>query len=342
MKGKLIEKTSLRRELKFCLWMTIIILPLFRLDHCQGLLLQQLVHKTHETSDTILRDSSTGVFDSSIDRRRILRSAMAVGLISSRPKISFASTTPNESTIVHPFTYSDNWKGTNLKIMSLEESISPTAYSRDETSGILYWAMGKWPDPALRVPATPIQRFNPDQLQLAANILRNTARREGAVGLAAQQCGVDARMVFLSGSNKDMVLVNPRIVNRSPESSMKVWTEECLVLPPTFRATVLRDEWIDVQYDFAYEYTSNNLQNQTPKLVSSVPLSDDNLDVSSTTPIVKRFYKEQSRCLQHELDHDRGILITDHVGLDELENDVMRTIEQKDHDRRQLLAYSRE
>lgn len=342
----MIEKRSLTRVLKFCLWMTIIIQLLFRLDHCQSLQLQQFDHKRHGTIGIILRDGSEVDFDSSIGRRSVLRrcfgSAMTAGLINSRPTISFASTTPNESTIVHPFAYSDNWQGTNLKIMSLEESISPTAYSRDETSGILYWTMGKWPDPALRIPATPIQRSNSKQLQLAANILRNTARREGAVGLAAQQCGVDARMVFLSGSNKDTVLVNPRIVNRSPESSMKVWTEECLVLPPTFRATVLRDEWIDVQYDFAYEYTGNNLQNQTPKLVSSVPLSDDNLDVSSTTPIVKRFYKEQSRCLQHELDHDRGILITDHVGLDELENDVMRTIEQKDHDRRQSLAYSRE
>ena len=35
--------------------------------------------------------------------------------------------------------------------------------------------------------------------------------------------------------------MNPRIINGSPESEMLVWTEECLVLPPEFRATLLRD-----------------------------------------------------------------------------------------------------
>jgi peptide deformylase len=213
--------------------------------------------------------------------------------------------------------------------------------------------MGKWPDPALRIPAKPIdpsqwlEGASPkrhQRLELAATILRDTARREGAVGLAAQQCGVDARMVFLSSagggggmmgnnnSDGDMVLVNPRIVARSSESSMKVWTEECLVLPPTFRATVLRDDWIDVEYDASFEYRSQQRDSKSREPV---------LSGWSQTPIRKRFFKEQSRCLQHELDHDRGILITDHVGLDELENNVMRTIEAEGHDRRQAIAYSR-
>eukprot|EP00536_Pseudo-nitzschia_multiseries_P008421 jgi/Psemu1/198026/e_gw1.213.50.1 len=196
--------------------------------------------------------------------------------------------------------------------------------------------MGRWPDPALRIAARPVdpalwrESEGEQKLRLAAKILRDTARNEGAVGLAAQQCGVDARMVYLSsspppptpaayysrGANAaaaatDRVLINPRIVARSPESSMRVWTEECLVLPPTFRATVLRDDWIDVEYD-----------------------SDD-------ASLRTRFFGEHSRCLQHELDHDRGILITDHVGLDELESDTMRRIETEGHDRRQAVAYSR-
>ncbi|OEU10192.1 peptide deformylase, partial [Fragilariopsis cylindrus CCMP1102] len=176
--------------------------------------------------------------------------------------------------------------------------------------------MGKWPDQILRRPANPVDpkmwllgssssTNNQEQqqqqrliLQKAATILRNTARREGAVGLAAQQCGVDAKMVYLSSSsgttdtgnnNNELVFINPRIVNRSIETNMNVWTEECLVLPPTFRATVLRDDWIDIEYDFSYEFRTS----------------------SSLMPMKRRFFGEQSRCLQHELDHDRGILITD-------------------------------
>jgi len=222
--------------------------------------------------------------------------------VSSLPSISSASIVAKNDKVRHPFAYSNTWTGTNLKILSLEDATKSDAYEK-ENSG-LYWKMGKWPDPALRIPAKPVDsRFfsegssvgQQEMLKLAANILRDTARREGAVGLAAQQCGVDARMVYLSASrgvfgNDEMVLVNPRIIARSPESSMKVWTEECLVLPPTFRATVLRDDWIDVEYDFSYEYRSRG-----QKLVTSTELASSSLQ----TPIRRRFVKEQSRCLQH-------------------------------------------
>jgi peptide deformylase len=180
-------------------------------------------------------------------------------------------------------------------------------------------------------------------------------------------------MVFLSSSwfggvgslfgkhnhenDNDMVLINPRIVARSPESSMKVWTEECLVLPPTFRATILRDDWIDVEYDVSFEYRSQQQPGQNDRMRTQTqmlgPSSEELLLVvvqqlssegssQNSTPIRRRFVNEQSRCLQHELDHDRGILITDHVGLEELENNVMRQIEAEGHDRRQVLAYSRQ
>ena len=43
-------------------------------------------------------------------------------------------------------------------------------------------------------------------------------------------------------------MVNPTIVARSSELEMQVWEEYCLVLPSTFRATVLRDAWIEIEY----------------------------------------------------------------------------------------------
>ena len=93
---------------------------------------------------------------------------------------------------------------------------------------------------------------------------------------------------------------------------MRVWNEFCLVLPPTFRATVLRDAWVDVQYR-----DLGGLLHQT------------------------RLYEEEARAVQHEMDHDRGILILDHVGLDEMENDVMRSLEAEGHEQRMIKAYSR-
>jgi len=117
-----------------------------------------------------------------------------------------------------------------------------------------------------------------------------------------------------NNSNKagGLFLTNPRIIERSPEVDMKVWVEECLVFPPTFTATLLRDATVNVQYE--------NLLGETKEIL---------------------LHGELARALQHELDHDNGILLVDHVSLDELESDDMRRIEEGGHDERQLVAYSR-
>jgi peptide deformylase len=154
--------------------------------------------------------------------------------------------------------------------------------------------------------------------------LRNTAREEGAVGLAAQQCGIDASLIFIDNINNDkgIFLVNPRIIHRSPESEMLVWTEECLVLPHQFRAILLRDAEVTIEYE-ALEVESCGVTKQ-------ITLKG-----------------ELSRCCQHEMDHDRGVLITDHVPLDELlsidGNHFMADVEDSDglHSERMKTAYSR-
>lgn len=175
--------------------------------------------------------------------------------------------------------------------------------------------MARWPDPVLRQPAEPVssQWFGTEQLRRACSLLQNTARHNGAVGLAAQQCGVNARIVYLERPFQSLIMINPQIIQRSPETGMRVWTEQCLVLPPTFSATVLRDAWITVEY-----------QDASTGAWKSVTLSG-----------------EMARAAQHELDHDRGILVTDHVELSELENDLMRLMESPGHASRMELAYSR-
>lgn len=233
-----------------------------------------------------------------------------------------------------------NWQGTALNGMSLREA----AQFIDRQSSHSILPMGRWPDPILRKIASPVplsvfQSVDQlKQLRQVAMALQNTARKEGAVGLAAQQCGVDLSMIFIDGvkekrndkntkgpitgegkiiqTNKDggIFLVNPRIIQRSPESAMMVWTEECLVLPPEFRATLLRDASITVEYE--------------------------TLDEGFTKQIT--LTGELARCAQHEMDHDRGVLIVDHVGLEELPNFISK-IEDADkmHQARIDRAYQR-
>jgi peptide deformylase len=345
-----------------------------------------------------------------------------------------------------------NWKGTALPgPLSLSEAYfqfillpslenQPTTTTTTTTTAI--FPMGKWPDPILRKPASSIPHSifqNKDQLkqlQLVATTLKNTARQEGAVGLAAQQCGIDASLIYIDGvitttyatsssssaaaaaaewryingrkrnkndqdaimtnelnenlggvfgqnmwrnskkqfitgervvvdneyNNKNrsllllqrfdrpdttihqqsepskdddgIFLVNPRIVRRSPESEMLVWTEECLVLPSEFKATLLRDAEVTIEYE---TLTTTSLDNDN---------EEDWYGCGETKQITLR--GELARCAQHEMDHDKGILITDHVGLDELLSikgqTLMADVEDSDglHANRMQQAYARE
>ena len=96
---------------------------------------------------------------------------------------------------------------------------------------------------------------------------------------------------------------------------MLPWTETCLVLPPKFSATVLRDASITVEYE--------TLDGET----NSISLDG-----------------ELARCVQHEMDHDRGILLVDHIDLGEMEGGergTMATLERENHSLRMTLAYER-
>lgn len=224
-----------------------------------------------------------------------------------------------------PFVYSESWTGTTLPLMNLSEAVNFA-----EQKGLLYWPMARWPDPILRRPAQPVDAhwFGTGTLQKACALLRATSVSEKAVGLAAQQCGVDARIVYLQPEERhplinrrsfqrtaelsEITMINPQIVERSPELDVHSWREHCLVLPPTFDATVLRDSWVTIVFR----------------------------DIHGR-PHSVRLRGEMARAVQHELDHDRGILITDHVDMEELENDAMRAIESIGHRDRMTLAYAR-
>jgi peptide deformylase len=180
--------------------------------------------------------------------------------------------------------------------------------------------------------------WNTNSLFTLANFLRQTARHEGAVGLAAQQCGVDIALIFIDSSSKTqrgrkgllsrppavpsanqflpdgVFLLNPRFVYRSPETEMMVWKEQCLVMPPKFQATVLRDRRVVMEFE-------------------TLDGSTTYLDVAG----------ESARVVQHECQHNDGILIVDHVDLDhdELVTNQMRLIEHGKHMENQRRAFAR-
>ena len=311
--------------------------------------LQQLTHprKDHPAQKIL-----------NVNRRAFIASS-AIGslvpcfLLAATPQQSLAS--PSLSLSLSGFPYSSNWTATSLQIMNLEQAVHqatkqesvPNNNNNNKDANdamaqhtplpqkeVVIWDMGRWPDPILRRPAEPVEAhcLGTTILLQACQILQDTARINQAVGLAAQQCGVNARIIVLmleeeeannklysqhknKNNNKWLTMINPRIVERSPEVQMRVWQEHCLVLPPTFSATVLRDAWVVVEYQMPNDPAGTWRQ--------------------------RRFAGELARAVQHELDHDRGILVTDHVGLEEMETDKMRSIEQIGHDKRMLVAYDR-
>ena len=151
--------------------------------------------------------------------------------------------------------------------------------------------MAKYPDPILRMSARPVAEsmfYQPAvqlQLQLFTEALQSTAAAEGAVGLAASQVGVDARIIVLDPSvASKTVFVNPQVIERSSENRMRWWREGCLVLPPDVLVTLLRDAVIKVQaFDVQGKAFTVTLEG------------------------------EAARAFQHELDHSNGVLIIDHA-----------------------------
>ena len=236
----------------------------------------------------------------SMDALSISRRQLVNNIITCTSFVTLPSSATNAGDVLLNYQYSDTWTGTALPLLDLSRA-----------SQLSKWDMARWPDPILRRPASPVDPsyFGSDTLRRATELLRDKCRNARAVGLAAQQCGIDSRIVYLEPR---MAMINPRIVGRSDERDMRVWREHCLVLPPTFVATVLRDAWIDIEY-YDWKGTVHNA----------------------------RLRGELARAAQHELDHDRGILVLDHVDMDEMENAEMRDIERRGHDVRMALAYSR-
>ena len=143
----------------------------------------------------------------------------------------------------------------------------------------------KAPDPRLKLISEPVsevdrvlRRFMDDMLE--------TMKDASGIGLAAIQVGVPKSVAVIDldpGGPKSMpiYLVNPRIIEVSEEQS--TYHEGCLSVPEIW-------EDVDRPARLRVEYTDEKGRRQTLKAEGLL-----------------------ATCLQHEIDHIKGLLFIDHI-----------------------------
>ena len=139
---------------------------------------------------TLSLQSISNLYPDTLDRRAIL-SLSVQGTVLTNTNFALAtSLNPKEGRDLQNYVYSENWIGSSLPILSLEQ-----AASQKEN----HYEMGRWPDPILRRKANKIEEdmIGSILVKKVAQKLRTTARINMAVGLAAQQWLVSVLAVIL-------------------------------------------------------------------------------------------------------------------------------------------------
>lgn len=138
------------------------------------------------------------------------------------------------------------------------------------------------PDKRLKTVAKPVEVFDDELRQLADDMLETMYAAPG-IGLAATQVNQHIQMVVIDVSedhNEPLVLVNPQITEKS---GIQKHEEGCLSVPGIY-ASVKRAEQIKVTYQ---------------DLVGT----KHELEAEGLLAV----------CIQHELDHLKGIVFLDHL-----------------------------
>jgi peptide deformylase len=140
------------------------------------------------------------------------------------------------------------------------------------------------PDPRLKVKSEPVGTVN-EGLRRLMNDMRETMYAAAGIGLAAIQIGVPKNVIVIDlSAPKDpepLYLVNPRIVSASETTVMQ--EEGCLSLPSQY-ADVKRHETVEVAY---LDYWGK--------------------------PQTLRAEGMLAVCIQHEMDHLKGVLFVDRI-----------------------------
>ncbi|MDR1732156.1 MAG: peptide deformylase [Synergistaceae bacterium] len=89
-----------------------------------------------------------------------------------------------------------------------------------------------FPDPILKIPATPVERFD-DRLASFVDRMRLAMELHDGVGLAAPQVGVSKRIALVSFEGVLYVLINPVLLGQEGEQEGE---EGCLSFPGIYAA----------------------------------------------------------------------------------------------------------
>jgi peptide deformylase len=141
------------------------------------------------------------------------------------------------------------------------------------------------PDPLLREPSKPVERFDDDLDRFIEDMLETMYDAPG-IGLAAIQVGAPRRLLVIDVAKEEdgrqpQVFVNPEIIASSDERS--VYEEGCLSIPDYY-AEVERPARVTVKY---LDGKGKAQQVEADGLLAT--------------------------CLQHEIDHLNGVLFIDHI-----------------------------
>ena len=140
----------------------------------------------------------------------------------------------------------------------------------------------RFPDERLRTVATAVENVDANIQQLIDDMFE-TMRDEKGIGLAATQVNVHKRVVVMDVSeeqNNPLVFINPEIISKAGST---ISEEGCLSVPNNY-AKVDRAEQVTVR---ALDRDGNEFT----------------LDAEGLLAV----------CIQHELDHLRGVLFVDYL-----------------------------
>jgi peptide deformylase len=141
----------------------------------------------------------------------------------------------------------------------------------------------RFPDPRLRTKAQPVADIT-DATSTIIDDMLATMYEEKGVGLAATQVDIHQRIVVMDTSednDQPIIFINPEIIATSDETSIN--EEGCLSVPGTYAKVDRHDACTVKALDrHGKEFTLNATE-------------------------------LQSICIQHELDHLKGILFVDYL-----------------------------
>lgn len=145
----------------------------------------------------------------------------------------------------------------------------------------------------LRKPTSPVNSIEEGQ-QIANKLIEALDFHKVGIGLSANQIGI-SKSVSIVRARKDqppIILMNPVITDKSDEKI--IYIEGCLSIPGKSGSTIRN-----------MKVTVNTLNH-----ANSLPFGPDNEPVTKDS-IYSDYGVLESVCIQHEIDHLNGKLITD-------------------------------